>query len=414
MKAGPALAALLLAPAVAHAGPCEGPVCNLDTLAPYFARLAAARETPGAPAHVIQIGDSHTAGDQLTGAWRELLQAQAGSGGRGVLAPGRPYAGYLTRGVTVAMSPGWRIAARFGPGSALPRPLLGLSGFSATSTAPGASMTLTAEPAMAFDRFVVCAIAAPRAGALEVRIGDEIRRLDFAAETTAPRCDTIRAAAPQAAVTLTALGDPVTVTSWATFRDDGGVALSNLGIVGSQLSHFARSDDSVLAEELKAYAPDLIVLAFGTNEGFAARFDARAYEAVLRTQIARLRDLAPGVPILLLGAPDCAQPEPGTARQGRGHGGRLPRARGKRAVRAAGVGAGSRGPAQGCGRSRPRLLGLAGADGRALHRRALGQCRSAADAKGLCPFPRPRRDDHRASAPGRSRGRGRRRGGEGK
>jgi lysophospholipase L1-like esterase len=102
----------------------------------------------------------------------------------------------------------------------------------------------------------------------------------------------------------------MTILSWATFRDDGGVALSNLGVVGSQLQHFARTDDALLAAEFQAYAPDLIVLAFGTNEGFVPRFDSRAYEAVLRAQIMRLRSLAPNAPILLLGAPDALSRNP--------------------------------------------------------------------------------------------------------
>ena len=81
-------------------------------------------------------------------------------------------------------------------------------------------------------------------------------------------------------------------------------------MVGSQLAQFARTDDAVLAEELKAYKPDLIVLAFGTNEGFAPRFDPVAYEAILRLQIARLRRLSDDAPMLLLGAPDALSRQP--------------------------------------------------------------------------------------------------------
>ena len=53
-----------------------------------------------------------------------------------------------------------------------------------------------------------------------------------------------------------------------------------------------------------AWRPALIILAFGTNEGFDDRLDARAYEALLRGQIVRLRRLAPGASLMLLGAPD--------------------------------------------------------------------------------------------------------------
>src|SRR5690242_13665545 len=87
MKAALA-AALLLSPAAAHAAPCTGPVCNFDTLAPYFARVAGTRPARGVPpVHILQIGDSHTAGDVTTAAWRDLLQSRVGDGGRGVLPP---------------------------------------------------------------------------------------------------------------------------------------------------------------------------------------------------------------------------------------------------------------------------------------------------------------------------------------
>ena len=48
----------------------------------------------------------------------------------------------------------------------------------------------------------------------------------------------------------------------------------------------------------------LIVLAFGTNEGFDDSLDPRAYEALLRGQIVRLRRLAPAASLMILGAPD--------------------------------------------------------------------------------------------------------------
>lgn len=300
-----ALASLL--PGMAAAENCWGEACNLATLKPVFARLEAARaRAPGTrPVHIVQIGDSHTAGDVLTGAWRELLQARYGGGGRGVLAPGRPWDGYITQGVTATMSPGWRIAASFGKGSQFATIPLGLSSYSLTSLLPGATIGLAADsPAMAFDRFVLCAMAGPNNATVTVRLDGSEQLVTLDAPVPTPRCTTIRSATPQLSVTVVAGDRPATITSWATFRDQGGVALSNLGVVGAQLRHFGRTDDALIAEELRAYTPDLIVLAFGTNEGFSPQFDPRDYEAGLRRQIDRLRMLAPGVPLLMLGAPD--------------------------------------------------------------------------------------------------------------
>lgn len=109
-------------------------------------------------------------------------------------------------------------------------------------------------------------------------------------------------------------GGTVSITSFATFRRGGGVVLSNLGVVGAQLAHFSRTSDAVVQAELAAYHPDLVVLAFGTNEGFSAGLALDAYEDALRAQIARIRRLAGAdVPILLLGPPDAAARIPASA-----------------------------------------------------------------------------------------------------
>ena len=288
--------------------PCTAALCDADRLRPVFDRLARARGT-GDPVRIVQIGDSHTAGDQISGSWRSLLQARYGSGGRGVLPPGRPYAGYLTRGVTAAMSDGWSINGIFGAAyRSVGAPPVGISGYSLTNTRPGATMTIAADgPAQSFDRFTVCALERPGAGTLTLGAGAVTQNWPLAATHDAGACRTIDLDAPVAAASVTVAAGTATITSWATERrGHGGVTLSNLGTVGAQFVHVRRTDEVVAANELRTYAPDLIVLAFGTNEAFWPGFTAVGYEASLRGGIARLRRLAPNVPILLLGAPDSA------------------------------------------------------------------------------------------------------------
>ena len=311
------LAAIALAQAIApgttQPGTCQA-LCDADRLRPVFARLRAARAERRV-VRILQIGDSHTAGDQITGSWRAALQARFGNAGRGVLAPGRPYQGYLTRGVTVAQSPGWSVDGVFGAAWHPAGAAIGVSGYSLSTITQGASMTLTADAADAwFDRVTICGLARPGGGGVDiVAAGAPADTLPLASDAgEAPACRTLDLPGPAASVTLTAHGGPVTLTSWATeARARGGVSLSNLGTVGAQFVHWTtRSSDRVAAAELAAYRPDLIVLAFGTNEAFVPRFSAVNYAAQLRAGIERVRRLAPGVPILLLGAPDSATKQP--------------------------------------------------------------------------------------------------------
>ena len=313
----------------AHAsGGCHANLCNAAALAPFFARLRASRPGDGAPVHIVQIGDSQTAGDMVTSGWRTRLQARYGAGGRGVLAAGRPYQGYLTWGVTATQSPGWSVNATFGPDYRDGAPPLGMSGFTQAAQREGATLGVTADtPDQSFDRIIVCAIAGPGGGVVMLKMGMAEARWTLAAPRRAPVCRTMDSAAPVASASLTTL-DPgsVSITSFGTFRREGGAILSNLGVSGAQLSHFGRTSDEVLRAEFAAYRPDLIVLAFGTNEGFAPALDLDAYEAGLRAEVGRIRRLAGGhVPILLLGAPDAATRQPSLEGADCGDGWHVPR-----------------------------------------------------------------------------------------
>lgn len=307
-----ALFAIALAQA-ASAQSCNGGLCDAERLRPFLEKLSSARSAPE-PVRILQIGDSHTAGDQITGSWRALLQARYGRGGRGALPPGRPYAGYLTRDITAGQSIGWSVNGIFGAAyNSGSNVRLGLSGYSLTSAQPGATVTLSADNGRTFDRLTVCALSGPGQGTLQLSLGAAVVEWPLAGAEAGSRCRTLDGGGGEVALaSATVMGGPVTITSWSTERrTGGGVILSNLGTVGAQFMHFARTDDRVVATELAAYRPDLIVVAFGTNEAFRPGFSASTYEATLRSDLTRLRRLASDVPMLLIGAPDSATKQPG-------------------------------------------------------------------------------------------------------
>ena len=76
---------LLLAAALAAQGTmvraeCGERLCNAQALDGFFDKLARADREP---VRILQIGDSHTAGDAMTQGWREAWQGRYRSGGRG-------------------------------------------------------------------------------------------------------------------------------------------------------------------------------------------------------------------------------------------------------------------------------------------------------------------------------------------
>lgn len=271
-----------------------------EALAPVLAKL---RE--GKAVHILQIGDSHTSADAISNGLRVPLQARYGHGGRGVLAAGRPYQNYVTWQVTASQSEGWQASSWNAPGG-VP---LGLSGFTQTARGAGERIGLVADaPEQAFDRLTVCAVTGPGAGTLTLRLGDTVQTWPLEAPAPGAACRSVESATPATAAEIETLdARPVSIVSLAAFRRDAGVTVSNVGQIGAQLANFAGSSDAVLRAELDAYRPDLILLAFGTNEGFDPRLTIGEYRPVLRAQVARLRRLAgPGVPILLVGPPATA------------------------------------------------------------------------------------------------------------
>ncbi len=275
------------------------PIENAGVLRPFFAKLDS-----GHPVHIIQIGDSHTAGDAVTQGLRSRMQTRFGHGGRGVMAAGRPYAGFVSHGVTTRQSAGWAVKSLFGPSWQAAGPMLGLTGFTQSSAKAGEWVALASDTVdQGFSRVTLCGLTGPGAGAVQLLAGNDSIRWSFVAPKAGAKCFNHRQTAAAIQASITTLSDqPVNLTSFATFRS-GGVTLSNLGVSGAQLLQFGRADNDVLATEIEAYAPDLIILAFGTNEAFSPRLDPDAVAATVRMQAQRLRRFS-NAPILLLGAPD--------------------------------------------------------------------------------------------------------------
>ncbi|WP_332658855.1 GDSL-type esterase/lipase family protein [Brevundimonas sp.] len=84
---------------------------------------------------------------------------------------------------------------------------------------------------------------------------------------------------------------------YAGEQEGPGVALTEVGVVGATLEAFANWPGAPGMADA-----DLVILAFGVNDGFEDGLDAAAYETLLRAQVERLR--GPGRSLLILGAPD--------------------------------------------------------------------------------------------------------------
>lgn len=107
----------------------------------------------------------------------------------------------------------------------------------------------------------------------------------------------------------TAAGDIGRSMAWRLeARFDRSVVLHPHGVVGATLTAMAERED--LYDDWED-APDLVIIAYGTNEGFDDLLDPRAYERMLRAQIQRVHSESPGTPVLILGAPEAMRGDGG-------------------------------------------------------------------------------------------------------
>lgn len=280
---------------------CPGGLCQPEALTPLFEALRATEaHERSTPVHILQIGDSHTAGDRITGKLRAALQARFGNAGRGVLPAGMPYAGYAP--LQVQMTPdGWvsDVAPLSGGGGVVPA--FGLAGMRGKGTGDS-QLDLRFDPGAEADVIGACGSGRGEGQVLVVEAGGRARAVDFSVGT--PTCAVVNLDQPVANARLRSAGPGVVLdTVWGQ-RMGPGVIVSSLGIVGSTLKDFAARDDALASAEFRAFAPNLIVLAYGANEGFDDSLDGSAYERLLRDQIARVRRLAPDAALMILGAPD--------------------------------------------------------------------------------------------------------------
>lgn len=316
--AGAWLAALLAASAAAAQTPygpletpgpgpsvCPGGLCQPEALGGLFEALAASEAGErNRPVHILQVGDSHTAGDRITGAVRAALQTRFGAAGRGVIPPGVPYDGYAPYQLQMSATGWFSETAPPQPAEGQPATVAGLAGMRGRAGA-GTSLTLTMDPGAEAPLVGVCGKGRGPGADLEISGGGGVVPVDLTpVERGGPVCVEVVLPEPAETITLRGAGTGATLDSIRLERLTPGVMVSNLGVVGSRLRDLARRDDGIVATELAVWRPQLIVLAYGTNEGFDPALDGVAYEALLRGQIARLRRLAPAASLMILGAPD--------------------------------------------------------------------------------------------------------------
>ncbi len=296
----------------------DAPPGSLDGL---FTGLAAAeRKDPNGRVLLLVFGDSHTAGDSMTQRLRTTWQSRFGDAGRGLVAAGRPPTRhYYQRDVKYGISGDWKASVGGHHGDSEP---FGIAGLRVSGRGKGADLWVETCPDCPAGKTVsqleILYYAAPDHGLLRYRVDDsawqQLQTKTAAIEPPHPARQVI--AVPDGAHRLTLEhggNGPIDLFGVVMERQQPGVIVDSLGVVGRRLGSLRSWDWSIIGEQLATRDPRLVVLQYGTNEADDPDLNLDDLARYYDETILRIRAAAPTASILILGPPDVGAREGGKA-----------------------------------------------------------------------------------------------------
>ena len=261
---------------------------------PNGAAVVAKMHEPGSGFRYVQIGDSHTAGDYLTDELRVRLQARLGDGGAGWAMPMRVPGQRLAR-VNYDVD-GWDLISSRTSGPA-DYPFGGLIAQVASNEA---SLTIKSKLGNPLQTITAIIRQGPHDAPLLISDADGQQQL-LASPATDGHWHNASFSARLPVVVVARHSPETAIGGWWLSAPQPGAIVSAVGINGSEQSQWSRwRSDWML--DLQPAQPDLIAIAYGTNEAFSKTLDETQVKTDLEAGIDQLRQRFPHAAILILGA----------------------------------------------------------------------------------------------------------------
>jgi lysophospholipase L1-like esterase len=278
---------------------------NPSALTNFFAALSHVRSGGKIePVRVMHFGDSHVAADVLTGEIRRNLQNQFGDGGAGYLVPANPMT-TRRRGTSSGATSGWQIE---GIGGRSERDnVYGLAGINLITNRPNERIWVDTTA----NHFEVHYVREPGGGSIDISVDGATvldAPLSLAAHGTATEYFSFDSpAGTNHRLEIRTLRPGKTrILGIVAERLAPGVSYDVFGINGARISRLMTWNATTFAAELRQRKPNLIILAYGTNEIGDADWTPASYRRLLKSVIQRIRAAVPQASILLFAPPDRA------------------------------------------------------------------------------------------------------------
>lgn len=286
--------------------PIEQPRGKL-ALAEFYAALqglAEGRDDDG-KVRVLMYGASHTQADVFPGYLRAYLQTRFGDGGSGYLALTRVNGWFRYNDWSIDDTKGWTVehAQRR---DARKDGFYGLLGASGSCSNKRDKTLLMPRAGIVAGQYEIYYLAQPGGGSFRLHVdGTKLTTVDTDAKQTGPGYHAFTVDEGSHTIEIRAVGDgEVRLFGITAERDQPGVVVDTLGIAGTRAANLLDWDQALLADNLAHRKPDLIVLAYGTNEATDEDQSMARYRANLREVVTRLQRAAPQSSCLLVGPGD--------------------------------------------------------------------------------------------------------------
>jgi lysophospholipase L1-like esterase len=245
------------------------------------------------PVRIAWIGDSHTAADLWTGAARNKLQSKYGDGGAGFVHVGWGKGKYRHDGLKLDPSKWDVVPSQPAISKKTDDGVLGLGGIRFEASEPGATASLTLTGAGEGKVRWDLGYRNPEGASLRVKVdggkvvdlgetkGTGIQHRTFAGNFSGGKLE------------IEAVSGRPQLFGALVERESAGVVLDTLGIGGARVATTLVWDEPSWTSELTRRAPDLVVVAFGTNESQENSGSEERYQRQMDQLLKRVRAAAP-------------------------------------------------------------------------------------------------------------------------
>lgn len=262
---------------------------------------------PDGKVRVLVYGASHTAADVYPAYLRAYLQHRFGAGGLGYVPVVRPSKFYRPPALTLAASRGWKVEhaqTREGRDDGY-YGLLGASA-SAKKKRDFGRVTPAETKSAGKTTYDLYYLRQPGGGRFKLSVdGEVVATINTRAKEPTPGYYVVTRDGGPRAIEVQPLGDGEVRLFGVTLENDApGVVVDTLGIGGTRAANQLKWDEHLWSDNVRRRDPDLIVLAYGTNESVDDDQPIEVYRKQLREVLARLKRASPAASCMLIGPGD--------------------------------------------------------------------------------------------------------------